>query len=63
MLEKTKKSLTFKWIAFSALLIFILLTIACLSTLQIRPEDLKRTFAEVGWTVLIIGIPFSLYLP
>jgi len=47
---------------FLTLLTFLLLTITCLSILQIYPEDLKRSFIEVRGVVLIIGIPFSLFL-
>ena len=48
MVKRIKKSLTLKWMAFLTLLTFLLLTIACLSTLQVYPEDLKRSFIEVG---------------
>jgi PAS domain S-box-containing protein len=47
---------------FLTLLAVIPLIIACLSILQIYPEDLKRLFIEVRGVVLIIGIPFSLFL-
>ena len=48
MVKRIKKSLTLKWMAFLTLLTFLLLTIACLSILQVYPEDLKRSFIEVG---------------
>src|SRR4030042_825946 len=62
MLKRIRKSLTLKWMALLTLFAIIPLIVACLSILQIYHEDLRRSFIEVGGMVLILGIPFSLFL-